>query len=58
MAVPDILLNNIGAALDRVENYINSDTSFDLRNTLNGIRISITIIQELMQGHIQNVINS
>ena len=45
MALPDILIN-IGTALDQIEGYINGDTSFDLRNTLNGIRISITTIQE------------
>src|SRR5204862_230490 len=43
MALPDIL-RNIGTALDRIEGYINGDTSFDPRNTLNGIQISITTI--------------
>jgi len=43
MALPDIL-RNVGTALDRIERYINGDTSFDPRNTLNGIRISITTI--------------
>src|SRR5688572_24616076 len=36
MALPDIL-RNVGTALDRIERYINGDTSFDPRNTLNGI---------------------
>jgi len=57
MAVPDILAN-IGRALDRVERYINGDTSFDPRNTLNGIRISITTIRGHMQRHVQDSINS
>ena len=56
MAVPDILAN-IGTALDRVENYINGDTSFDPRNTLNGIRISLTTIRGLTQRHVQDLIN-
>jgi hypothetical protein len=34
MALPDIL-RNIGTALDRIEGYINGNTSFDSRNTLN-----------------------
>jgi len=36
MAVPDLFVN-IGAALDRIENYIGGDTSIDPINTLNGI---------------------
>ncbi|CAI2196564.1 10569_t:CDS:1, partial [Funneliformis geosporum] len=43
MALPDIL-RNIGTALDRVERYIDGDTSFNPKNTLNGIRISVTTI--------------
>src|SRR6266496_4334470 len=57
MAIPDIL-RNVGTALDRIERYINGDTSFNPRNTLNGIRISITTIQGHMQRHVQDVINS
>ena len=57
MAVPDILLN-IGTALDRVERYIDGDTSFNPKNTLNGIRISLTTIRGLMQRHVQDAINS
>ena len=57
MALPNIL-RNIGTALDRIEGYINSDTSFDPRNTLNGIRISITTIRGHMQRHAQNAINT
>ena len=57
MALPDIL-RNIGTALDRIEGYINGDTSFDPRNTLNGIRISITTIRGHMQRHAQNAINT
>ena len=56
MALPDIL-RNIGTALDRIEGYINGDTSFDLRNTLNGIRISITTIRGHMQRHAQDNAN-
>jgi uncharacterized protein YbgA (DUF1722 family) len=56
MALPDIL-RNIGIALDRIEGYINGDTSFDPRNTLNGIRISITTIREHMERHVQDAIN-
>ena len=36
MALPG-LLRDVATALDQVERYINGDTSFDLRNTLNGI---------------------
>jgi len=43
MAVPDLFVN-IGAALDRIENYISGDTSIDPINTLNGIRITLTTI--------------
>ena len=57
MVLPDIL-RNIGTALDRIEGYINGDTSFDPRNTLNGIRISITTIRGHMQRHAQNAINT
>src|SRR6266542_3679691 len=57
MAIPDIL-RNIGTALDQIERYINGDTSFDPRNTLNGIRISIITIQGHMQRHAQEAINS
>ncbi|RIA95392.1 hypothetical protein C1645_734109 [Glomus cerebriforme] len=56
MAIPDIL-RNVGTALDQVESYINGDTSFDPRNILNGIRISITTIREHMERHIQDAIN-
>ena len=47
MAVPDLFVN-IGAALDRIENYISGDTSIDPINTLNGIRITLTTIR----GHL------
>ncbi|CAI2201381.1 6852_t:CDS:1, partial [Funneliformis geosporum] len=56
MALPDILIN-IGTALDRIEGYINGDTTFDPRNTLNGIRISITSIRGHMQRHTQDNVN-
>jgi hypothetical protein len=56
MALPDIL-RNIVTALDRIEGYINGDTSFDPRNTLNGIRISITSIRGHMQRHAQDNAN-
>ncbi|CAB4426238.1 unnamed protein product [Rhizophagus irregularis] len=56
MALPDIL-RNVGTALDRIERYINGDTSFDPRNTLNGIRISLTTVRGHMQRHAQDAIN-
>ena len=56
MALPDIL-RNIGTALNRIEGYINGDTSFDPRNTLNGIRISIITIQEHNQRYAQENAN-
>jgi chromosome segregation ATPase len=52
MALPDILVN-IGTALDRIENYIDGvDTTFNPKNTLNGIRISLTTVRGHMQRHI------
>ena len=57
MALPDIL-RNIGTALDWIEGYINGDTSFDPKNILNSIQILITTIQEHMQRHAQNAINT
>src|SRR3989337_2935962 len=57
MALPDIL-RNIGRALDRVERFVDGDRSINPKNTLNGIRISITTIQEHMQRHVQDTINS
>ncbi|RGB24317.1 hypothetical protein C1646_773273 [Rhizophagus diaphanus] len=56
MALPDIL-RNIGTALDQIERYINGDTSFDPRNILNGIWISLTTVRGHMQRHAQNAIN-
>ncbi|GBC10224.1 hypothetical protein RclHR1_09450008 [Rhizophagus clarus] len=56
MAIPDILIN-IATALDRVEAYIDGDTSFNPKNTLNGIRISLTTARGLMQKHAQDAIN-
>ncbi len=56
MALPDIL-RNIGTALDQVERYIDGDTSFNPKNTLNGIRISITTIRGHMERHVQDAIN-
>ncbi|GBB97579.1 hypothetical protein RclHR1_30000004 [Rhizophagus clarus] len=56
MAIPDILIN-IATALDWVEAYIDGDTSFNPKNTLNGIRISLTTARELMQRHAQDAIN-
>src|SRR4051794_32488677 len=57
MALPDIL-RNIGKALDRVERFVDGDRSINPKSTLNVIRISITTIQEHMQRHVQDVINS
>ena len=51
MAIPDILIN-IATALDRVEAYIDGDISFNPKNTLNGIRISLTTARGLMQRHV------
>ncbi|CAB5393502.1 unnamed protein product [Rhizophagus irregularis] len=56
MALPDIL-RNVGTALDQIERYINGDTSFDPRNTLNRIRISLTTVRGHMQRHAQDAIN-
>ena len=56
MALPDIL-RNIGTALDRVERYIDGDTSFNPKNTLNGIRISVTTIREHMERYVQDNAN-
>ncbi|CAB5370398.1 unnamed protein product [Rhizophagus irregularis] len=57
MALPDIL-RNVGTALDRVENYIDGvDTTFNPKNTLNGIRISLTTVRGHMQRHAQDAIN-
>jgi uncharacterized lipoprotein YajG len=56
MALLDIL-RNIRTALDQIEGYINGDTLFDPRNTLNGIRISITTIRGHMQRHAQDNAN-
>ncbi|PKY43499.1 hypothetical protein RhiirA4_457494 [Rhizophagus irregularis] len=57
MALPDIL-RNIGTALDRVENYIDGvDTTFNPKNTLNGIRILLTTVCGHMQRHAQDAIN-
>ncbi|CAI2193372.1 19960_t:CDS:2, partial [Funneliformis geosporum] len=48
MALPDIL-RNIGTALDQVERYIDRDTSFNPKNTLNEIRISDNVnLQDLL----------
>src|SRR3954466_15684874 len=57
MALPNIL-RNIRRALDRVERFVDGDRSINPKNTLNSIRISITTIQEHMQRHVQDVINS
>ena len=56
IALSDIL-RNIGIALDRIEGYINGDTSFDSRNILNRIRISITTIREHNQRYTQENAN-
>ncbi|GBB88380.1 hypothetical protein RclHR1_14940012 [Rhizophagus clarus] len=56
MAIPDILIN-IATALDRVEAYIDGDTSFNPKNTLNGIQILLTTARGLMQRNAQDAIN-
>ncbi|CAB5380045.1 unnamed protein product [Rhizophagus irregularis] len=56
MALPDIL-RNVATALDRVERYIDGDTSFDPKITLNGIRISLTTVRGHMERHVQDAIN-
>ncbi|CAB5386306.1 unnamed protein product [Rhizophagus irregularis] len=54
MALPDILRNHVGTALDQVENYIDGvDTTFNPKNTLNRIRISLTTVR----GHMQRQTN-
>lgn len=55
MALPDILVN-ISIALNQVKRYIDGDTSFNPKNTLNSIQILITTIQEHMQRHVQDAI--
>ncbi|CAB5217272.1 hypothetical protein RhiirA1_458655 [Rhizophagus irregularis] len=51
MALPDILRNHVGTALDRVENYIDGvDTTFNPKNTLNRIRILLTTVRDHMQS--------
>ena len=52
------ILRNIGTVLDQIEEYINGNTSFNSKNTLNGIQISITTIRGYMQRHAQNAINT
>ncbi|GBB97313.1 hypothetical protein RclHR1_29620003 [Rhizophagus clarus] len=42
---------------NRVEAYIDGDTSFNPKNTLNGIQISLTTARGLMQRHAQDAIN-
>ncbi|CAG8690060.1 hypothetical protein GLOIN_2v1769177 [Rhizophagus irregularis DAOM 181602=DAOM 197198] len=57
MALQDIL-RNVGTALDQVENYIDGvDTTFNPKNTLNGIRISLTTVRDHMQRYAQDAIN-
>ncbi|CAI2192795.1 3286_t:CDS:1, partial [Funneliformis geosporum] len=48
MALPD-LLRDITTAIDRVELYVDGDRSFDPKNTLNGIRVTLTNIHTHMQ---------
>ncbi|GBB96225.1 hypothetical protein RclHR1_27010002 [Rhizophagus clarus] len=56
MAIPDILIN-IATALDRVEAYIDGNTSFNPKNALNKIRILLTTARGLMQRNAQDAIN-
>ena len=48
MALPE-LLRDIATAIDRVELYIDGDRTFDPKNTLNGIRITLTTVRTHMQ---------
>ncbi|CAI2199363.1 7612_t:CDS:1, partial [Funneliformis geosporum] len=48
MALPD-LLRDITTAIDCVELYVDRDRSFDPKNTLNGIRITLTTVRIHMQ---------
>ncbi|CAI2196897.1 8441_t:CDS:1, partial [Funneliformis geosporum] len=48
MELPD-LLRDIATAIDRVEIYVDGNRSFDLKNTLNGIRIKLATIRIHMQ---------
>ena len=57
MVLSDIL-RNIGIALDWIKRYINGDISFDPRNILNRIQISLITIRKHMQRHTKNAINS
>ncbi|CAI2178148.1 9904_t:CDS:1, partial [Funneliformis geosporum] len=47
MALPE-LLRNIATAINRVELYVNGDRSFDPKNTLNGIQITLTTVHAHM----------
>jgi len=62
MVLPE-LLRDIVTAIDRVELYVDGDRSFDPKNTLNGIRITLTTIRTHMQRisnealHYQGLLN-
>ncbi|CAI2197411.1 17408_t:CDS:2, partial [Funneliformis geosporum] len=50
--LPD-LLRDIATAIDRVEIYVDGDRSFDPKNTLNGIRITLaTILLPALYTHL------
>ena len=57
------LLRDIAIAIDRVELYVDGDRSFDPKNTLNGIRITLTTVRTHMQRvanealHYQGLLN-
>ncbi|CAI2199844.1 3329_t:CDS:1, partial [Funneliformis geosporum] len=43
------LLRDIATVIDCVELYVNGDRSFDPKNILNGIRITLTTVRTHMQ---------
>jgi len=56
MAVPD-LLANIGIVLNLVKMFIDGDTTINLINTLNGIRITLATIREHMHRSALDAVN-
>ncbi|CAI2187693.1 20314_t:CDS:2 [Funneliformis geosporum] len=49
MVLPD-LLRDIATAIDQIELYVNGDRSFDPKNTLKDIRITLTTVYTLCKG--------
>ncbi len=51
------LLKDIATAIDQVKLYVDGDRSFNPKNTLNGIQITLTQVRRHMQRHAQDAIN-